>query len=179
MIQLVDSYAPWFVDMLDLGGSVMILILFIATLMWSLIFERIYFLLIACPRVLSNAQDYWQQREDHQSWYAQKFRERIMLHVNWQLDSHISAIKVLIIVCPLLGLLGTVVGMLEVFDSMGATGSNNPRSTASGVSKATVSTMAGMVMAISGLLAMSLIERRIRHAKSNIHQQLSYDNQRG
>ncbi|CAN0602343.1 unnamed protein product, partial [Ectocarpus sp. 12 AP-2014] len=42
--------------------------------------------------------------------------------------------------------------MLEVFDALAATGSNNPRSMAAGVSKATVSTLAGMVVAIVGLL---------------------------
>ena len=63
-------------------------------------------------------------------------------------------------ICPLLGLLGTVLGMLEVFDALAATGANNPRAMAAGVSKATVSTLAGMVVAIFGLLANLLAERR-------------------
>jgi hypothetical protein len=71
-----------------------------------------------------------------------------------------SLINTLIKVCPLLGLLGTVVGMLEVFDALAATGSNNPRSMAAGVSKATVSTLAGMVVAIVGLLAASRVSER-------------------
>ena len=74
--------------------------------------------------------------------------------------------RTLIKLCPLLGLLGTVLGMLEVFDAVAATGTNNPRSTASGVSKATVTTMAGMVVAITGLLVTSLVNRRIT-ARSN------------
>ena len=66
------------------------------------------------------------------------------------LETGLSFIKVLYVVAPLLGLLGTVLGMLEVFDALAATGSNNPRSMAAGVSKATVSTLAGMVVAIGG-----------------------------
>jgi biopolymer transport protein ExbB len=62
---------------------------------------------------------------------------------------------------PLLGLLGTVTGMLEVFDAMAATGSNNARLMAAGVSKATVSTLAGMVVAIMALLTTTVIERRV------------------
>ena len=51
------------------------------------------------------------------------------------------------------GLLGTVTGMIEVFDVMAITGSGNARSMASGVSKATIPTMAGMVGALSGVFA--------------------------
>jgi biopolymer transport protein ExbB len=47
-----------------------------------------------------------------------------------------------------------------------ATGANNPRSTASGVSKATVTTMAGMVVAIFGMLMISMVNRRLG-AESN------------
>jgi biopolymer transport protein ExbB len=58
--------------------------------------------------------------------------------------------------------------MLEVFDALAATGSNNPRSMAAGVSKATVSTLAGMVVAIVGLLALSLSERRAVAAREKL-----------
>ena len=51
----------------------------------------------------------------------------------------------------MLGLLGTVTGMIEVFDVM-ASGGGNTRGMAAGVSKATLPTMAGMVAAISGML---------------------------
>ena len=59
-------------------------------------------------------------------------------------------IGALIAICPLLGLLGTVTGMIEVFDVMAMLGSGNPRAMAAGVSKATIPTMAGMVVALSG-----------------------------
>jgi biopolymer transport protein ExbB len=60
-------------------------------------------------------------------------------------------IKTLVALCPLLGLLGTVTGMIEVFDVMAVAGNGNPRAMASGVSMATIPTMAGMVAALSGL----------------------------
>ena len=52
----------------------------------------------------------------------------------------------------MLGLLGTVTGMIEVFDVMATSGSGNARGMAMGVSKATLPTMAGMVAALSGML---------------------------
>ncbi len=67
----------------------------------------------------------------------------------------------------MLGLLGTVVGMIHVFDVMAVTGNGNARSMASGISQATISTMAGMVIAISGLYFHQLIKKTI---EDNIHQ---------
>jgi len=64
----------------------------------------------------------------------------------------------LIGLCPLFGLLGTVTGMIHVFDVMAVTGTGNARAMASGISQATIPTMAGMVIAIAGLYFNKLIE---------------------
>ena len=67
--------------------------------------------------------------------------------------------KTLVALCPLLGLLGTVTGMIEVFDVMAISGSGNARAMASGVSKATIPTMSGMVAALSGLVISVQMDR--------------------
>ena len=85
------------------------------------------------------------------------------------LGSNYSLISTLIKICPLLGLLGTVMGMLEVFDALAATGANNPRSMAAGISKATVTTLAGMVVAIVALLANLFVERRASAEKERLN----------
>lgn len=51
----------------------------------------------------------------------------------------------------MLGLLGTVTGMISVFDVMANQGSSNPKLMASGISLATLPTMAGMVAALTGM----------------------------
>ncbi len=63
-------------------------------------------------------------------------------------------------VCPLLGLLGTVTGMIHVFDVMAIQGSGNARAMAAGISMATTPTMAGMVVALSGLFFSSRLQQR-------------------
>ncbi len=55
----------------------------------------------------------------------------------------------LVAICPMLGLLGTVTGMISVFDVMATQGSSQPRLMASGISLATLPTMAGMVAALA------------------------------
>jgi biopolymer transport protein ExbB len=60
-------------------------------------------------------------------------------------------IRAFVALCPLVGLLGTVTGMIQVFEVMAVLGTGNAREMASGVSAATLPTLAGMVLALSGM----------------------------
>ena len=71
-----------------------------------------------------------------------------------------------------MGLLGTVTGMIEVFEVMAIAGSGNPRSMASGVSKATVPTMAGMVAALSGVAMGTYLDTKARRERDFIADEL-------
>ena len=62
--------------------------------------------------------------------------------------------------CPLFGLLGTVTGMIAVFDVMAHKGLGNPRLMASGVSQATLPTMVSMVMALVGLFGLNYLKSK-------------------
>ena len=77
------------------------------------------------------------------------------------LKSSLPLIEALVVICPLLGLLGTVTGMIEVFYVMALTGGGDAKSMAGGVSKATIPTMAGMVGALSGIFAFNWLKHRI------------------
>lgn len=160
MHSLIDNWLPWFGDLLILGGDILALILLLACGMWALICERLYYLYVRYPQRLAACQQLWRDYPDKMSWYAHRYRAYLSHLMAAELGKSFSIIGTFIKVCPLLGLLGTVAGMLEVFDALAATGSNNPRSMAAGVSKATVSTLAGMVVAIFGLLSSKLIERK-------------------
>jgi biopolymer transport protein ExbB len=162
MTALIDRFLPWLGDLLELGGPILGMILLIAFMMWWLLFERAALSAARVPGELSEATDaLGGPRHDHRSWFAEQYRNELVGRIARNLTQHFSLIGTLIKICPLLGLLGTVIGMLEVFDALAATGSNNPRSMAAGVSKATVSTLAGMVVAIVGLLAVA--QRAPRH----------------
>lgn len=160
MMAFIDSWMPWLGDLLSLGGTILGLILIMAFLMWSLLWERLYYLFVVYPGHSRLAVKLWLDRDDKISWYAQQYRDYLIMRISAHLNRNFSLIATIIKICPLLGLLGTVAGMLEVFDALAATGSNNPRSMAAGVSKATVSTLAGMVVAIFGMLTSKFIERR-------------------
>lgn len=175
---LIDNHLPWFGDLLQLGGNILLVIFLIAGLLWLLICERWLFLWLTYPALARQANQLWAGRMERRSWYAQQYRLGLLCQVQRALDSRLGLISILIKLCPLAGLLGTVLGMLEVFDAVAATGANNPRATAAGVSKATISTMAGMVVAISGLLFAGVLNRRVEKERSRLRDDLTLDAKR-
>ena len=100
------------------------------------------------------------------------FRHKNLLELgNQKLERRLGLIKTAVALCPMAGLLGTVTGMIEVFDVM-AGGSGNARGMAAGVSKATLPTMAGMVAAISGMLFSIQLERRAQSESDGVESNL-------
>ncbi len=173
MLTLLENQFPWLGYMTDLGGDIFVVILFLAALMWSFLLERMLYFVMVYPAQKENAKKLWLARSDRRSWYAQNFRRLLLYRVGRSLNRNMGLVKTMVKLAPLLGLLGTVLGMLEVFDAVALTGSNNPRSTAAGVSKAIITTMAGMVVAISGLPVIALLNRRVISAKETLADNLT------
>jgi len=147
-------------DFMELGGDVLFVIGFLTLFMWILIVERLVYLRFGHKRLSANAQQMWEAREDHKSWNAHQIRTRLISQVSSEVERNIPLIQTCVALCPLLGLLGTVTGMVEVFEVMAISGSGNPRSMAGGVSKATRPTMAGMVAALSGVAMATYLQRK-------------------
>jgi biopolymer transport protein ExbB len=159
----------------ELGGDVLLLIAMLSLLMWALIFERLIYLWRAHPRVVRNTLQAWEARGERSSWHAHRIRERLISLVAQGLERNLSLIKTCVALCPLLGLLGTVTGMVEVFEVMAIFGSGNPRSMAAGVSKATVPTMAGMVAALSGLAMSAYLQKKAGRERKLIGEHMTMD----
>ena len=159
-------------DFVEQGGPVLWVIFATCFLLWLLILERIWYLRISWPRQSRRLVAQWNARTDCRSWRATKIRELTVSEVRMRLGATLPLIKVLVALCPLLGLLGTVTGMIEVFEVMAISGSGNPRSMASGVSKATVPTMAGMVAALSGVAMSAFLENKARREREFIADEL-------
>ena len=138
-------------SLIDTGGNVLWAILAVCFLLWLLIFERYWFFRRIYPQHMCALVDEWDARSDKSSWFAHRIREGMISQARVSLTRNVALIKVLVAMCPLFGLLGTVTGMITVFDVMALGGSGEVRALASGVSRATVPTMAGMVVALSGL----------------------------
>jgi biopolymer transport protein ExbB len=128
--------------------------------MWSFILERLWYFYRVYPVRRDSILTAWESRSDTTSWYARRIREGLVSESSLALRQNVGLIKVLIAICPLLGLLGTVTGMIAVFDVMTYSGGGNARAMAGGVSMATVPTMAGMVAALSGVYFGTWLEHK-------------------
>jgi biopolymer transport protein ExbB len=160
---------------IELGGDVLLLIAALSLLMWVLIFERVIYLWRAHPRAVREALALWEARGERSSWHAHRIRERLISVVTQGLERNLPLIKTCVALCPLLGLLGTVTGMVEVFEVMAISGSGNPRSMAAGVSKATVPTMAGMVAALSGLAVSVYLQKKAGRERKLLGEHMTMD----
>ena len=147
-------------EFMELGGDVLWVIMFVLFLMWTFIIERIWYFYRVHPIKQKAIVHVWDMRSDTTSWYAKRIREALISEAALDLKRNLGLIKSLIAVCPLLGLLGTVTGMIAVFDVMTFSGSGNARAMAGGVSMATVPTMAGMVAALSGVYFGTWLEHK-------------------
>jgi biopolymer transport protein ExbB len=157
----IEAYAA-VRDFIETGGNVLLVIAVVTFGMWMLILERYWFFYLVHPGLADLVQQKWDARPDHRSWNAHKIRLLLLTDVNIELDRGLQIIKSLVALCPMLGLLGTVTGMIEVFDVMAMAGSGNVRGMAAGISKATLPTMAGMVAALSGLIFSAQLDRRAK-----------------
>ena len=162
-------------DFMERGGDVLYGILIVTFLMWVLIIERLWYFRATYRAEAKQVIDAWNARADTRSWYAHKIRGAMISQITENLQQGVGMIKTLVAVCPLIGLLGTVTGMISVFEVMAVMGSGNARAMAAGVSKATIPTMAGMVAALSGLFMSTYIERKAKREAEKLEDSLTME----
>ena len=160
---------------MDSGGMVLWAIVVLLFLMWTLIFERMWYLRSIVGVDVNRALTSWSERSERKSKHAHQVRENLISEVSIEIDSNMMMIKTLVAVAPLFGLLGTVTGMITVFDVMAFTGGGDAKAMAGGVSQATIPTMSGMVAALSGVFGMTYIERVAEREKHLLEDHLILD----
>jgi len=154
------------------GGPVLFVIMILTFFLWGLIIERGLYWTTAHNSVASRAKRAWAARSDHKSWWAEAYRNRLISDARMESERFNDIIKTLVSVTPLLGLLGTVTGMVYVFDVMAVTGSSNARLMAEGISRATLPTMAGLFTSVSGVLFTYWFDRFAQKATAKLSDEL-------
>ena len=161
-------------DFMEAGGRVLWLILFVALALWTVLIERFMFFRFIAPRLLAQAVEKWNARSDTTSWQAKRIREAMIAAVSIRLHQSSVLAATLVALCPLLGILGTVTGMIKVFEVMAYSGGGNARGLAAGISQATLPTMSGLVVAISGLYFTTLVKRQAGRVADRLADQLRH-----
>jgi biopolymer transport protein ExbB len=149
-------------DLIAQGGPFVIWIFLCGLLMWALVIERAWFFSRILPAETRQALATWQARRDHRTWCARQIRRAMISRLNTAMTANLLVLRTLVPMAPLLGLIGTVSGMLEVFDSMALRGSADARAMASGVSEAMICTLTGLAVSITGLYPVYYFQRRTR-----------------
>lgn len=157
------------------GGEVLWIIAGLLLILWTLIFERVWYYRSHLRNEVQAALDIWEARPERQSKRARQVRERLVSIVSLKIDENRDMIKSLVALAPLFGLLGTVWGMITVFDILAITGGGDARALAGGVSRATIPTMAGMVAALSGVFGNTYVERIAEREKMLLEDHLTLD----
>lgn len=179
------------------GGPIMVPILLLSIWMWILIAERLLFLGQAAKKEISIAQaidclryqitpeksltktpgtrlvaDFLRQRTGHpvidQSLLENSFnreRPRLMRSLN--------VIIVLAAIAPLLGLLGTVNGMISTFNVISIFGTGNAKAMAGGISEAMITTQSGLLVAIPGFFLGTVLKRRALRLEMRLTEMVS------
>lgn len=162
-------------DFLDRGGPVLLVIMLATFVMWALILDRQYYFHFGHKEVAKRAKDAWNAREDKSSLWAHWIRDRIISQVRQQAEQNVSLTKAMVALAPLLGLLGTVTGMVTVFDVMALSSGSDAQAMSGGVSRATIPTMAGMVASLSGIIFTSTMDREVETRVQQVADQLEFE----
>ena len=156
------------------GGPFVLLIFSAGVLMWALIIERYWYFARVLPKQAAQLQAQWLARSDRTSWCARQIRTAMISRLNSAMTTGFPVMQVLVPMSPLLGLIGTVTGMLEVFDSMALRGNADARSMASGVSAAMICTMTGLAVSITGLYPVHYFRTRATRETELLADKLSF-----
>ena len=151
---------------MDSGGMVLWAIVVLLFVMWTLIFERAWYLRTSVGVDVQGALDVWEGRKERKSKHAHQIREKLISEVSLKIDENIMMIKTLVALAPLFGLLGTVTGMIITFQMITLFGAGDPKAMAGGISQALITTVLGLVVAIPTVLMHTLVNgkaQRILH----------------
>lgn len=173
------------------GGVVMVPILIISLSMWVLIINRILFMRRLYGRniprekagelVKTNQMPHDRYQgitsllvrqfilaRSHDLHLDEFILDEIVVRLVASVDTYLAVISILAGVAPLLGLLGTVMGMMETFDVITHFGTGNANAMAGGISVALISTQTGLMVSIPGLYMAGFLTKRANNLKYRV-----------
>ena len=150
------------------GGPVLFILFFISFLIFFIFVNKYMFIYFDKYDWYSNKLDNFIQDNPPENFSLKQVQKTYISELKRISNTNIKMLDGLIGMCPMIGLLGTVYGMIEVFEVLSFLGTGNPRAMSSGVAKATIPTMASMVITIFSLYFRQDIIGRINKISKDI-----------
>jgi len=169
---MIDIFFDNLYSFFDKGGVVLYVVFIIAFFLWTLLLDRYIYLYFGYKKHKKELLEDL-KHTNYEKKFTPAIKEYLVEDSRQKLKIGLEFIKTLIIICPLVGLLGTVTGMIEVFDVMAIQGTSDVKSMANGVSMATIPTMAGMIIALSGILFEKKLELSIKYKIEKLYLDIS------
>ncbi len=171
--RLVD--APSLADRVEQGGLIGYLILAVGAVGVGVAVIKLFSIMILSARVAAQRRNLGQPDpsnplgrmlkiyEDNQDVDTQTLEMRLgeaILEERPKIDRFVGLIKVISAVAPLMGLMGTVIGMIATFQAITLFGTGDPKTMAGGISQALVTTVLGLTVAIPTVLLHAVVSAR-------------------
>ncbi|MBW2108572.1 MAG: MotA/TolQ/ExbB proton channel family protein [Deltaproteobacteria bacterium] len=104
----------------------------------------------------------------HKDYSLSKAMEMAALEEIKRMQRRLPVLDTMITVAPLLGILGTVLGIIDSFDMLGRAGIQNPQAVTAGIAQALLTTAAGLVIAIFTLFPYNYFNAKVQKARLRI-----------
>jgi biopolymer transport protein ExbB len=93
--------------------------------------------------------------------FEREVEESIMFQMR-KLDRNLWVLDTAVTLGPLLGLLGTIIGMIGSFNILGSSGTSDPMAVSGGIAHALIATACGLTIALVGVVALNYLNKRVR-----------------
>ena len=154
------------------GGPVLYILFGLTFLIFTLLIDKYVFIFIQSKKWVNNKFNQFVKLNPPSATKYKFVESTLISNVKRKTASNIKVLDGLIGMCPMIGLLGTVYGMIEVFEVLSFLGTGNPRAMSSGVAMATIPTMSGMVITLFGLYFYQDLNGRINSLSNNFKSSL-------
>lgn len=154
---LYDGFARLFS-----GEALLLTLIFVlASVLWALIFERYWYFLFVHPDVLENALQVWNRRSKGPVYMARRARRHILLDVGVQMSRYVTLIQPLVIVIFLLGLLGSIGGMINVLDALTVSGDASTLALSRSIGTAAIPMVTALAVVVTGVVFGQELKQRV------------------
>jgi biopolymer transport protein ExbB len=150
------------------GGEVVWVIFFAAVIFWAILIERFIYLYFVLPS--KNISKPLSQVQSPEEIHAVK--NFLLSKYKLILSQSLPYMKYIVAMLPLLGLLGTVLGMIQIFDTIAVNGTGDVRAISLGISKAIITTLSGLAISIFGILFVKSYEKAVNKTINRLKEQL-------
>ncbi len=138
---------------IDRGGFIVYILLALNIIGFSIILWKFFVLAMARSKKEDIIESILLFIKQNNEKFSNKLLDNILAKKLSKLEQGMNTIKIISTVSPLLGLLGTVIGVLHSFDSISKLGLGDPSIFSAGISIALITTVAGMIVAIPHYIA--------------------------